>query len=385
MKTKVCWCLVIGFLATTGIRAETNDSNATVYRGFNVFVEVMDLVRAYYLEQTDLDVLTEGAIEGMILAVDRFGYYESALGSETAPYQAGVGIQCTIVKGQLAIANVIPQSPAAKAELQRGDLILSIGEKYPQILTLRKVDELLNPKLGETVALQAYREGENKVREVSLQSELLPKQATWEGKTVATVSLITIHSLNDKTTRDAILTFLNQPKQTPLAGYILDLRGCSLGDEAQGLLIADLFIQDEQMMAEVVAKDEQLLEIVKAHDGVAFTDGALIVLVDNWTSGGAETLAAALHATRSAIIIGQPTMGRGIRQQRTMLEGGGAIVMTTGFYRFNEAKLWNVGLKPETTDTDSLIGQYQGQELSGITDPLILYAYHKISEDPGKP
>ncbi|MBN2053925.1 PDZ domain-containing protein [bacterium] len=361
------------FAASAAPSALAPGVDADVYKNFNIFVEVLDLVRAYYLEPVDVDLLVAGAINGMVLRIDRYGYYLPPEGLPDVDRSAGVGLLYGFRGGHLAVIRTIPGSPADGEDIETGDVVFTIDGSYPQFLTIPAVERLLHKPAGEALTLQLLRDGENKVHDVTLVAGLLPMETACDVKTEDGIRIVAVRDLDSTQSAEAIAAAAS----ATLDGLVLDLRGCSRGGEENGFAMADLFLPDAQIKGSLMGREDKVLEPLRGSDGRQAADFPMVVLVDETTYGGAEVLAAALQAAGKAVVIGRGTYGRGIKQTRTPLDVGGAVVLTSGLYAFSDHPLLDKGITPDVADTDDL--RVELRETAGDTpDPLLTRALIEV-------
>jgi len=279
----------------------------------------------------DTEMLGHGAISGMLQALD--DPYSSFLeADEYTLYSSdfegtfeGIGAYITVKEGKLSVIAPIIDSPAEKAGIKAGDIILEIdGEPVEDMSFAEAVLKIRGPQ-GTTLELLISREGE---------SEPLVIKIVREKVEVASVRLemkgdfahITITEFNQRTGKE-MGKILQSIDENTTRGIILDVRGNPGGivnavvEVASYLIREDviLYIRDNQ--GEVSPKNRTEASIV--------TDLPIVLLVDNFSASGSEVLAGALQDYKRAIIAGTTTFGKGSVGQFIVLNDGSAILLTT--------------------------------------------------------
>ena len=229
-----------------GVSAPTSQSDG--YREFHLFGEVLSIVRSDYVEKPDDTKLIEGAINGMLAALDPHSSYMNAkqfreMQVETRGEFGGLGLEVTMEKGVIKVVAPIEDSPAAKAGLQSGDQIIALDKEHLQGLTLQEAVEKMRGPVNAPITLTVMRKGRDDPFDVKMIRDVIrirPVKYNAEGD----VGYIHITSFNEQTTADLqeAVEHLKKEIGPKLTGYIMDLRNNPGGLLDQAISVSDDFL-----------------------------------------------------------------------------------------------------------------------------------------------
>lgn len=332
--------------------ARTKDGADSPYKYLSMFVEVLDLVRRAYVDETNTPQLMEGAVEGVTDALGPFAIYVPASALER--YQAAQAIGdvhsgVTVLKdrGVAFVAGVVAGSPAAEADLERGDLLAQINGKSTREMLLWEIQSILAGPLGSEITVQRIRMG--------AQADVRFKLATFEApgarlEAVRGVAVLDVERIEASTKSDvetALATLGGHGE--PLPGLdkrdrlVIDLRDLVGGDAAAAYAVAGLFADGE--LGALIGRGERL-ETFTSEPGPRW-HGSIVVLVNGGTQGAAEILASVLAQQDGVDLVGQPTFGHSGRESLLMLSNGDRLVMTTAFYSGPDKAPLSESLEPD--------------------------------------
>ncbi|MDQ6800298.1 MAG: S41 family peptidase [Acidobacteriota bacterium] len=317
-----------------------------VFRYLSIFTEVFDLVRNNYVEAVPSDQLLDGAFSGVTDAIDEFSYYVSP--TQMAAYKTfvdtddnGIGVVVTKRFGYAYVIAAVPGSPAAKAGLERGDFIEKIDGRPTQKLAVWQIRNLL--RSGKTVALQILRGGQTKRDAVTIQ------QANFHPLSITSQQFGNVAYLKipffEKGSAEQLKTALENARKNGNRKLIIDVRGNAAGDVDEAITAADELLTSG-LITSVEGRhlDAKRWQADRATD----YDGALEVLTDNSTAGGAEVFAAAIRGNGRGKVVGVTTYGKSIVQKFIPLPSGGGVFMTVGHYTYPDLKpIKDGGVKPD--------------------------------------
>lgn len=302
-----------------------------------LFDEALDDIGDDYYRKVDEATLTDDAIAGMVAKLnDRYSHYftpsefERYLRSSNAQF-VGVGIEVQENARGLKVVRVYAKSPAEKAGLRSGDLILEAAGRKLAGLTTSAASTLIRGPEGSKVALVTERDGQRTSRDVERAVVSVPivasrMRTTAEGEKVAQVALSTFSRGAHGQLRQEIDKRLKQGAE----GILLDLRhnGGGLLDEAQ--LVASIFIDKGEIVS--IRGRNQPTKTLNATGGAISGKIPVAVLVDGDTASAAEIVAGAIQDHDRGEIVGERTFGKGVFQQVMRLSNGGALDLTVGEY-----------------------------------------------------
>ena len=253
-------------------RAVRPDLKSGGYREFHLFGQVLSIVRSDYVEKPDDSKLIEGAINGMLAALDPHSSYMNAkqfreMQVETRGEFGGLGLEVTMEKGLIKVIAPIEDSPAAKAGLQSGDQIIALDKEHLQGLTLQEAVEKMRGPVNAPITLTIVRKGLDDPFDVKMIRDVIrikPVKYNAEGD----VGYIHITSFNEQTTADLqeAVEHLKKEIGPKLTGYIVDLRNNPGGLLDQAISVSDDFLNQGAI---VITKGRNPEDVQRADAGQA--------------------------------------------------------------------------------------------------------------------
>ncbi len=314
------------------------------YKQFPVFQDVLRLVRQAYVDEVDLGQLMAGAFQGLGDALDPFStlvpaeHVETLRANEGAPPASGLVLAHS--NGVVFVVSVLPESPAAKAEIQPGDIVTEIGGTAVRNLPLWDVEMRL-ADLGEGLDVGILRGGEQTVS--TLQPQEAAEPVVWAEANGEFLTL-RVHQTTEATVAE-VAGVLAEARERGLQGVLVDLRR-AWGRDYQAATDLAAVLGGERA-SDFVGR-EGTRERVEASTEVVW-DGPVVTLVSRGTHGAGE-LAARLLAERHATV-GQSTFGY-LGSQAWIPVGEGAFMRTaSGFFAPVEEGDWSIPLEPEIVVT----------------------------------
>ncbi len=338
------------FLATP--QAATEATPSDLQSLFSPFWEAWDLVHEKYVDQPVDDLaLMRGAIEGMLAALgdQHTSYmdpqeYEDANASISGEYE-GIGAYVDTSGEYLTVISPIPGSPAEKAGVRAGDVILAVdGEDVTGInpeLVRRRV---LGPA-GQEIILTLQREGEEAPFDVSIiRAHITVASVEWEMK--GQVAYIKINTFGESTTEELKTALTELMAQNPV-GMVLDLRNNVGGYLQTSVEVASQFIGEGTILIERYGDGKE--DVYPAQRGGMALDIPLVVLVNEATASASEIVSGAIQDYGRGQLVGVTTYGKGSVQIWTPLsDNQGAVRVTIAKWLTpNERTIHELGLTPD--------------------------------------
>jgi carboxyl-terminal processing protease len=333
--------------------------------------EARSVIEDNYFKATDSEQLDEASIAGMVGEIkkrydDKFSHYFTpdqlqAFEASTSGRFSGVGLTVTEVHRGLRIARVFPDTPAQRAGLEVGDLIVGVdGESIEGVSSDVSTARIKGPP-GTEVELRVVPVTGGEPREVNLERADVRIPAV-EGKIVRSqgnklgyVYFGTFSSGAHGDLRSELDRLYRQGAQ----GLVLDLRGNGGGLLNEAVLCASIFIEHG-----VVVSTESRTQGDREYDAVggAIEAHPTVVLVDHNTASAAEILTAAMKFYDVATVVGTHTYGKGTFQEVIHLPAGGALDLTIGQYLPADGKsILGTGVEPQVHAEDDPKTKPSGQ------------------------
>lgn len=301
--------------------------------------EILAYIDRYYVDTVDVDKVTEEAIEGMLSNLDPHTSYIKAKDYEmvNAPLEGefvGVGIEYNIFRDTINVISTVVEGPAAQAGLLGGDKIVEVDGVNiagKQVEATELVNRLRG-KQGTQVKVGVVR---------GLNPELLHFEITRDKITTSTVDVA--YMIDEETgylklarfgakTYQEFTDSLAKLKEAGMKRLVLDLRDNGGGYLDKATDIADDFLEQGRMIVYTKSKEENFNEEVLASSGGAFEEGALVVLVNEYSASASEILAGALQDNDRAVIVGRRTFGKGLVQRPIRLSDKSSLRLTISRY-----------------------------------------------------
>lgn len=301
------------------------------------FVDILDRIKHAYVEEVDDQTLLENAIKGMLSELDPHSVYLEPeafqdLQVSTTGEFGGLGIEVGMENGFVKVVSPIDDTPADRAGVLSGDLIIKLDETPVKGMSLNDAVGLMRGKAGSTIVLTIVREGLSKPIEISVVRDIIQVRSVKsdlieEGYGYVRISQFQVHTGKDlQKAIDKIHT-----QEEPLQGLILDLRNNPGGVLQAAVEVSDLFM-DEGLVVYTKGRLPNSELRFNATDGDVMDGLPIIVLVNGGSASASEIVAGALQDHRRAVIMGTNTFGKGSVQTVLPLQNDRALKLTTARY-----------------------------------------------------
>jgi carboxyl-terminal processing protease len=332
---------LVPYMGIGGVRGDTS------YGQLAIFNEVVRLVLDAYVEPVNLDRAMAGARLGMADALDGDSAYLDAeqfklLQQPAADTDADVGLVMTRRFAFLMVVAARPGSPGAKAGLKPGDLVKAIDERHTRPMPPPVAERLLRGAPGSSVKLSVLRAGAEPFEVTVVRERLEP--AAVEGRMLeGGTGYVRVPEFAPTTAQD-VRAQIESLRRSGAVRMLLDLRDAAWGAPADGVAVAELFLQGGPV-AKLVGRrvDEKLLQADVAKSAWS---GPLAVLVTNGTAGPSEIVAAALNEAGRAKLVGEHTFGRAAVSKTVPLPEGGLVITVAKYMSPTGKAIHGEGLAP---------------------------------------
>ncbi|MDQ5768584.1 S41 family peptidase [Thiothrix subterranea] len=302
------------------------------------FSEVYTRIKENYVEEVkDKDLMTN-AIRGMLSNLDPHSAYldeeefkELQVG--TSGEFGGLGIEVGMEDGFVKVISPIDDTPAQKAGLQAGDLIIRLDETPVKGMTLNDAVKLMRGKPGSNIDLMIVREGKDKPFKVSLKRDIIQVKSVKQRLLEPGYGYVRITSFQAKTTESLLegIETLKKENKDKLRGLVLDLRNNPGGVLNAAVGVSDAFLESGKIVYTEGRVEDAKMEY-SANKGDAIDNAPIVVLVNQGSASASEIVAGALKDHKRALIVGQKTFGKGSVQTVLQLDEKTAVKLTTARY-----------------------------------------------------
>lgn len=324
--------------AACAFAAESGDPPARLpLDELQLFAQVFDQVRNAYVEEIDDRVLLQKAVTGLLGQLDPHSAFLEAesyteLKEHTTGEFGGIGVELGLAHGYVSVISPIDDTPAARAGLQPGDLILQLDDRSTQGMGLEEAISLMRGTKGSAIKLTIGREGATEPLVLTIKRDMIAIKSVRKEMLEPGFAYLRIAQFQEQTGAEFTRAIAELRKQEPvLKGMVIDLR-----NNPGGLLPASIEVTDALLDSGLIVYTEGRIASANtramATPGDALAGIPLAVLINEGTASAAEIVAGALKDHRRALIVGTKSFGKGSVQTVLPLPDGRAIKLTTARY-----------------------------------------------------
>ena len=354
--------LALSFLAGASLTAvhavwadkEAPPENKLPLDELRAFTGVLDAVKQDYVEPVQDKALLENAIRGMLSNLDPHSAFLDAeafqdLQIGTSGEFGGLGIEVSQEDGFLKVIAPIDDTPAQRAGIRAGDLIIRLDDVSVKGMPLADAIQRMRGKPNTAITLTVVREGARKPLKIKLIREVIQVRSV-KGRLLEPgfgyLRITQFQSKTDQNLRQA-LQEIEQQNKGPLRGVVLDLRNNPGGVLNGAVDVADEFL-DNGAIVQTKGRGNGSDQSFKATPGDLLKGAPLVVLVNSGSASASEIVAGALQDHRRALILGERTFGKGSVQTILPLGNGTAVKLTTArYYTPNGRSIQAEGIEPD--------------------------------------
>lgn len=344
-------------------------ANSEIYKQLDLFGEVLERVRADYVEEPTDSKLIESAINGMLTALDPHSAYLNPkhfrdMQVQTRGEFGGLGIEVTMENGVVKVVSPIEDTPASRAGLMSGDLITHLDKEQILGLTLQEAVEKMRGPVNSPITLTVMRKGVDDPFDVKVVRDMIhinPVKYNAEGDDVGYIRITTF---NEQTTDNLVKAVGDLKKElgANLKGYVIDLRNNPGGLLDQAISVSDSFLDQGAI---VLTRGRNLEETQRSNARKGdITDGKkIVVLINGGSASASEIVAGALQDHHRATVVGTRSFGKGSVQTIIPLGSSGALRLTTArYYTPSGRSIQAKGIDPELVVEEELPDELKKKE-----------------------
>lgn len=383
--------LLVGSLLTLGqgVLAGKSADTELPLDDLRTFTEVFAKIKNDYVEAIEDKALLENAIRGMLSGLDPHSAYlvpedYQELQAGTSGEFGGLGIEVGMEDGFVKVIAPIDDTPAQRAGVMSGDLIIRLNDTPVKGMTLSEAVKIMRGKPGSEIVLTIIRSAEAQPIKITIVRDVI-KVTSVKSRTLEEgygyVRITQFQSRTGENLREAI-SELKKTNGGSLSGIVLDLR-----NNPGGVLSAAVSVSDAFLKKGIIVYTEGRLEEAKLKFNAKPTDilnGApIVVLVNGGSASASEIVAGALKDHKRAIIMGSKTFGKGSVQTILPMENGSALKLTTArYYTPSGTSIQATGIVPDIVLENVKLARLEEPGLTGIKESDL--AGHLGGDEPAE-
>ena len=350
--------LAVGFGVTLlggGAWAQDGGDTPDTYELLDLFGEVFERIRNDYVEETEDEELLEAAIQGMLRNLDPHSTFLNqknfqSIRQQTRGEFGGLGIEVTLDEtGYVRVVAPIDDTPAFRAGIQSGDLIMELDGVPVQGMTLGEAVEKMRGEVGSDIVLTILR-GEQEPFQTTVTRDWIKVRSVRHRIEGGDIGYLRISSFTGQTQSglDKSIAAIKEEAGESLKGFILDLRSNPGGLLDQAISVSDTFLEKGEVVS-TRGRNIDNAQRYHATPGDQIDGMPLIVLINGGSASASEIVAGALQDHGRAIILGTQSFGKGSVQTIVPLSRAGtAIKLTTQrYYTPSGRSIQQKGITPD--------------------------------------
>ncbi len=314
------------------------DTETLPYEDLRTFTEIFGRIKRDYVEPVSDKKLLEDAIRGMLTGLDPHSAYLVAeeyqeLKEGTTGQFGGLGIEVTMENGFIKVVSPIDDTPAQKAGIKTGDLIIKLDEKPVKGMSLTDAVKLMRGEPGSKIVLTIVREGLEAPLKLTLARDIIKVKSVKSRILEKGYGYVRISSFQSGTgdgLKEA-LAALKKENGGALKGLVLDLR-----NNPGGVLNAAVEVSDAFLRSGLIVYTEGRIENSEMRFNASpddlIDDAPIVVLINAGSASASEIVAGALQDQKRAVIMGEKSFGKGSVQTILPTSNGAAVKLTTARY-----------------------------------------------------
>jgi len=361
-KRENVFLVLVGVLAGLSIsigsgvfaERETKSAAGLPVEELRTFSDVFGRIKNDYVEDVEDSEMLNNAIRGMLSGLDPHSSYldqeqfkELQVG--TTGEFGGLGIEVGMEDGFVKVIAPIDDTPAQRAGIEAGDLIIRLDDTPVKGLTLNDAVKIMRGKPGTVLRLTVVREGVDQPLKIDIKRAVIKVKSVKSRMLEDGFGYVRISQFQSKTAENMVdaIEALNKEAGGPLKGMVLDLRNNPGGVLNGAVAVSDAFLKKGLIVYTEGRVSDSKLRFNATPDDI-LNGAPLVVLVNQGSASASEIVSGALQDHHRAIVVGTPTFGKGSVQTILPLSNGTAVKLTTArYYTPSGRSIQAEGIKPD--------------------------------------
>lgn len=330
----------IGLLSSVGIMglSTTNSDNFEIVKNLEIFANIYKEVHSYYVDDVQTEKIMRSGINAMLRSLDPYTSYISPeeverFRSTISGKYGGVGATLTMYKNTPIISDIYEDSPAAKAGLQIGDILIAANGENLKNKTSMDISKNLRGNPSSTVQLTVQRAGQNKPINLTITRQVISVDNVPIAQMIDNnTAYLVLNNFTEHAANNLSLALSNLKKGNEVKNIILDLRNNPGGLLNEAVNVTNLFIPKGQLIVQLKGKDLDSQQNYSTLNNPVDTTSNLVILIDERSASASEIVAGAIQDLDRGLIIGARSFGKGLVQTTKDISYDAKLKITTARY-----------------------------------------------------
>lgn len=333
LKNSIKFAVVVFMLVfVSNVYAKADET----YDALKMMIDVMELIKNNYVEETDSKKLVMGAINGVVRTLDPYSQFmdEKAykeMKTETQGSFGGVGIRITMQDGVLTVITPMPDTPAYSAGILPEDRIIKIDDKSTENMDMDEAVKLMRGNPGTKVTLTIFRPSTKEELEFVIKRKKIKIETVKKQMLEGDIGYIRLSEFNAQSASD-VKKMLGELSKDGMKAFIFDLRNNPGGLLDSAVNICELFIKEDSTVVSTKGRESFTEQIYATRNKPLYPDIPMVVLINRGSASASEIVTGTLQDYKRALIVGGNSFGKGSVQTIIPLADGNALRLTIAKY-----------------------------------------------------